>query len=129
MSDTWRADADEILRDLQTRVSARDLEALAELFEEPAVLIGTAGEGRTNRARREYLEAVVSQPAELVWEWQEQYLFYESPDALGFAAFGDVVLRGGSSEWRSPIRGSFFAVRSDEGWRLRQFHGSIAQSG
>jgi ketosteroid isomerase-like protein len=120
----WSADAQQILSDLQAKVSARDLQALIELFEEPAVLIGTAGDGRTREARDAYLEAVTTQTGAVQWDWRETVLFYESDDALGFAAFGDVV----TEELRAPIRGTFFAVRANGGWRLRQFHGSIPQS-
>jgi ketosteroid isomerase-like protein len=61
MDSNWSADAQQILSDLQAKVSARDLPALIELFEEPAVLIGTAGDGRTREAREAYLEAVTTQ--------------------------------------------------------------------
>jgi predicted nucleic acid-binding protein len=124
MDSNWSADAQQILSDLQAKVSARDLPALIELFEEPAVLIGTAGDGRTRAARDAYLEAVTTQTGAVQWDWRETVLFYESDDALGFAAFGDVV----TEELRAPIRGTFFAVRANGGWRLRQFHGSIPQS-
>jgi ketosteroid isomerase-like protein len=128
MDGGWRADAQRILNDLQEMVSARDLPALLQFFEDPAVLIGTAGDGRTPEAREAYLEAVTTQPAALGWEWRETVLFFESEDALGFAAFGDVVLVDDAQEVRAPIRGTFFAVRANGGWRLRQFHGSIPQS-
>jgi hypothetical protein len=128
MSGGWRADAQRILGDMQAKVSARDLPALRELFEDPAVLIGTAGDGRTPEAREAYLEAIVTHAAALRWDWRDTVLFYESEDALGFAAFGDVLLVEGVREVRAPIRGTFFAVRADGDWRLRQFHGSIPQS-
>jgi ketosteroid isomerase-like protein len=124
----WRADAQQILDALQEKVAARDLPALSEFFEDPAVLIATASDGRTPAARAAYLEAVVTQPAAVRWDWRETTLFFESADALGFAAFGDVVLVDGAEEARAPIRATFFAVRSAGGWRLREFHGSIAQS-
>ena len=128
MSNRWRDDAKEILGELQTKVTARDLAGLIEFFDDPAILIGTAGDGRTSDARREYLTAVITQPAAPRWDWQETALFYESDEALGFAAFGDVVLTGGAEEVRAPIRATLFAVRVDSGWRLRQFHGSIPQA-
>ena len=64
--------------------------------DDPAVLIGTAGDGRTSDARREYLSAVTTQPGVLRWDGRETRLFYESEDALGFAAFGDVVVTDAS---------------------------------
>ena len=128
MDGGWIADAQRILNDLQEKVTARDLPALLEFFEDPAVLIGTAGDGRTPQAREAYLEAVTTQPGAVRWDWRETVLFFESEDALGFAAFGDVVLVDDTQELRAPIRGTFFAVRANGGWRLRQFHGSIPQS-
>jgi SnoaL-like domain len=74
----------------------------------------------------EYLTAVATQPGSLRWEWSEVVPFHEAPDAVGFAAFGDVVVSGGDAERRAPIRATLFAVATPDGWRLRQFHGSIA---
>lgn len=128
MDGAWSADAQRILNDLQEKVTARDLPALLQLFEDPAVLIGTAGDGRTPAAREAYLEAVTTHAAALRWDWRETVAFFESEDALGFAAFGDVVLVQDTQERRAPIRATFFAVRANGGWRLRQFHGSIPQS-
>jgi hypothetical protein len=83
---------------------------------------------RTPEACEAYLEAIATHAAALRWDWRDVVLFYESEDALGFAAFGDVLLVEGVREVRAPIRGTFFAVRANGGWRLRQFHGSIPQS-
>ena len=127
MDGDWLVEAQRVLDGLQEKVAARDLPALLAFFEDPAVLIGTAGDGRTPAARAAYLEGVVTQPAALRWDWRETVLFFESESALGFAAFGDVVLVNGADETRAPIRATFFAVRADGGWRLRHFHGSIPQ--
>ena len=127
MDDGWLVKAQQVLDGLQEKVTARDLPALLEFFEDPAVLIGTSGDGRTPETRAAYLEGVVRQREALRWDWRETVLFHESEDALGFAAFGDVVLVNGANETHAPIRATFFAVRADGGWRLRQFHGSIAQ--
>ncbi|MCL2393210.1 MAG: nuclear transport factor 2 family protein [Acidimicrobiaceae bacterium] len=127
MDETWRADAEQILDELQEKVSARDLSALLEFFEDPAVLVGVAGDGRTRDGRRDYLTAITAQAADVRWDWNETVLFYESDGALGFAAFGEFVLTDEARELRAPMRGTFFAVRASDGWRLRQFHGSIPQ--
>jgi SnoaL-like protein len=119
------ADAHSILRALQAAVDARDVDALTALFDLPAVLIGTAGDGRNPDALRSYLTAVATQPASLRWEWREIVPFYEGVDALGFAAFGDIVVADATGERSAPIRLTVFAVRTAERWRVRQFHGSI----
>jgi hypothetical protein len=128
MDGAWRADAQRILNDLQERVTARDLPGLLQLFEDPAVLISTAGDGRTPAAREAYLEAVTTQTGAVRWDRRETVAFFESEDALGFAPFGDVVVVEDTQELRAPIRATFFAVRASSGWRLRQFHGSTPQS-
>ena len=118
-------DARAVLRTLQDLIDARDLVGLLELFAEDSVLIGSSGDGRDSAGVRRYLEALVGQPGELRWEWADVIPFHRTEDALGFAAFGDVVLAENGSEWRKPIRMTGLAVREGGRWRLRQFHGSI----
>jgi uncharacterized protein (TIGR02246 family) len=114
-----------VLLTLQELIDARDLDGLLELFAEGSVLIGTSADGRDRAGVRSYLEAVVAQAGELRWEWTEVVPFHRTEDAVGFAAFGDVVLAEDGSEWRKPIRMTGLAAREDGRWRLRQFHGSI----
>ena len=116
-----------MLRTLQDGVDARDLDALLDLFDEDGVLIGTGGDARDRAGVRAYLEAIVGQPGALRWEWDEVIPFHHTDDAVGFAAFGDVVLAENGSEWRKAIRMTGLAVRDGTAWRLRQFHGSFAQ--
>lgn len=118
-------DARAVLRTLQDLIDGRDLDGLLELFDEGGVLIGTSADGRDRAGVHRYLEAVVGQPGEMRWEWAEVIPFHRTEDAVGFAAFGDVVLAEDGSEWRKPIRMTGLAVREDGRWRLRQFHGSI----
>jgi hypothetical protein len=74
---------------------------------------------------RRYLIAVATQPGSLRWDWQEVVPFHHDESSLGFAAFGEIVVSDGTTEQRAPIRATLFAVQSPDGWRLRQFHGSI----
>jgi hypothetical protein len=122
-------EARSLLRTLQDLIDARDLDGLLEFFAESGVLIGTSGDGRDRDGVRRYLEDVVSQPGELRWEWAEVVPFHNTDDAVGFAAFGDVVLVTNGSEWRMPIRMTGLGVREGGRWRLRQFHGSIPFAG
>jgi len=71
------------------------------------------------------LTAVATQPESLRWEWQETVPFHQSAGTLGFASFGEVIVSDGSGERRAPIRLTLFAVETTDGWRIRQFHGSI----
>lgn len=118
-------DARAVLRTLQDLIDARDLAGLLAFFPEGSVLIGTSGDGRDEAGVRRYLEAVVGQPGELRWEWADVVPFHRTEDALGFAAFGDIVVAGDGSESRRPIRLTALAVSEGGRWRLRQFHGSI----
>ena len=122
------SDARSILDTLQATVDGRDPDALISLFDEPAVLIGAAGDGRNRDTLRQYLTAVATQAESLLWEWQEVVPFHHDAGTLGFAAFGDIVVSNGSGEQRAPIRLTVFAVETPQGWRLRQFHGSIPSS-
>ena len=117
-------DAGEILRALQDAVDSRDADRLVALFDEPTVLIGTAGDGRDRDGLLRYVDAVVSSEP-FRWEWAEVVPFFRDGDSLGFAAFGELV----AGELRAPIRATFFAVETPGGWRLRQFHGSIPYGG
>ncbi|MDX6486386.1 MAG: hypothetical protein QOF43_1539 [Gaiellaceae bacterium] len=125
MTSDGAEEARAVLRTLQELIDARDLGGLLELFAEGSVLIGASGDGRDRAGVRRYLEARVAQPGQLRWEWTEVVPFHGAEDAVGFAAFGDVVLAEDGSEWRKPIRMTGLAVREGGRWRLRQFHGSI----
>lgn len=124
-----KAEARTVLGTIQQLVDARDLDGLLELFDDGAVLIGTSGDGRDRAGVERYLEAVVRQPGGLRWEWAEVIPFHRTDEAVGFAAFGDVVLVGDDSEFRAPIRMTGLAVRDGASWKLRQFHGSIPHPG
>jgi SnoaL-like domain len=115
-----------VLRALQTAVESRDADQLQQLFDdEPAMLIGTGGDGRTPETRREYLTAVATQPARLLWEWSEVIPIYETDEFVAFASFGDIVVTDDLGERRAPIRATVMAVETEVGWRIRLFHGSI----
>lgn len=117
------ADARAILDRLQAAIDSRDPDTLFALFEEESVLVGTAGDGLHPDGRRRYLTAVAAgEPFR--WEWEEIVPFHETDDALGLAAFGELVV----GERRYPMRATVLAVRTGDGWRLRHFHGSVPVS-
>ena len=89
------------------------------------MLIGTSGDGRTAASRKDYLTAVATQPERLFWDWREVIAFYETEEVIGFAGFGDVVVISDEGESRAPIRATLLAVETSDGWRIKQFHGSI----
>ncbi|HLY94131.1 MAG TPA: nuclear transport factor 2 family protein [Gaiellaceae bacterium] len=117
--------SEEILRTLQEAIDARDPERLIGLWDDSALLIGTSGDGRDRAGLLRYLTALATQPESLRWEWSETVPFHEGDGELGFAAFGEIVVTKGQEERRAPIRVTIFAVETPDGWRLRQFHGSV----
>src|SRR3954464_14689873 len=105
-----------VLQALQTAVDSRDADELLQLFsDEPAMLIGTGGDGRTPETRREYLTAVVTQTERLFWDWREVIPFHETDELIAFAAFGDIVVTDEKDQRRAPIRASVLAVEVSSG--------------
>lgn len=120
------AEARHVLDELQSAVDSRDVGTLMSLFDDQAVLIGTTADARDRAGVVGYLTGVATQKESLWWEWRDVVPFHHDAGTLGFAAFGDVVASGANGElFRAPIRATFFAVETPEGWRLLQFHGSI----
>src|SRR3954471_18808165 len=118
-----------VLLALQAAVDSRDPDELLQLFsDEPAMLIGAGGDGRTPASRREYLTAVATQPGRLSWDWHEVTPFFEAAGAIGFAGFGEIVVVDDQGERRAPIRATLLAVETSAGWRIKEFHGSIPSS-
>src|SRR4051794_25059426 len=114
-----------VLEALQDAVDSREPERLIGLFADPAVLIGTSGDGRDRTGLRAYLTEVATQPESLRWDWQDIVPFHDEPDLLAFAAFGEVVVSDEATEQRAPIRASLVAAAVEGGWRIKHFHGSI----
>ena len=102
----------ELLHALQAGVDARDRDALAALFHEDAVLIGTTAHAAGRDEVLAYLTAVV-EGEPFHWEYRDLVPFSED----GFAAFGEIV----AGAVRLPFRLSLVAVDG----RIRSFHGSI----
>ena len=110
-------DAHAVLSAIQGAVDSRDPERLAALFDEQAVLIGTAADARDRDAVVAYLANVAEQGGKLRWDYDDVVEFHRDGDALGFAGFGEVVL----GDFRAPFRATILAVNG----RIRSFHGSI----
>jgi hypothetical protein len=105
-------DAWELVRALQAGIDAGDRDALAALFHEDAVLIGTSAYATDREAVLAYLTAV-AEGEPFRWELGDVVQFHED----GFAAFGEIV----QGEFRRPFRLTLVAVDG----RIRNFHGSI----
>jgi uncharacterized protein (TIGR02246 family) len=113
-----------ILVRLQSALDEGDLPTVTELFDDEAVLIGTGSHNHGRQAVDAYLGAVLEEPP-FRWEWREVIVCHESPGAIGFAAFGEIVDSQAQQEERAAYRLTLFAVERPGGWVVRQFHGSI----
>ena len=110
----------DLVATLQAAIDARDAEQLRSLFADGAVLVGSGAHARDADALRAYLDAVAAgEPFH--WELDDYVTFHAEQGEIGFAAFGEVV----QGDFRAPFRLTVFAVETDAGWRIRQFHGSI----
>jgi hypothetical protein len=114
-----------VLTELQELVDGRDPDSLIALFGDTAILIGTGAHSRDQTTLRHYLATVATQPESLRWEWREVVPYHRTGDALGFAAFGEILVTDARGERRAPFRATIFAVQTSAGWRVQEFHGSI----
>lgn len=119
----------QLLGDLQRAVSGKDHDAALELFTQDAALIGSAAANLTRDATSAYLARVLDQTGHLRWDWDEVVVVDSREDAITFVALGTVRLEGDpADDGPRPIRLTCLAVREQESWRLRLFHGSIPAS-
>ncbi len=102
----------EILHALQVALDARDRDALAALFHDDAVLIGTSADARDRDAVLAYLTAV-AEGEPFRWEYTDVVPFHDD----GFAAFGEIV----AGDQHLPFRMTLVFVDG----KIRNFHGSI----
>ncbi len=119
--------ADTVLGGLQEAVAAKDLNAVMELLDEDVVLFGGAAENLDRTQTRSYLERVLAQPGTLRWEWRQVVPLWEGSDVVAFAVVGTVGFDddlGQPVDGRDDFRLTCVAVRQDDAWRLRHFHGS-----
>ena len=124
--------AEALLAALQAAVAQKDKAALASLFDDEAVLFGTAAENLDRAATGAYLARVVDQPGTVRWGWDQVVPLWESNEVLAFAVVGTVGFddeQGRPDGPRDDFRLTCVAVSTDDGWRLRHFHGSVPQTG
>lgn len=119
--------ARDVLARLQAGADAMTVDALGSVFDtaEDVVLIGGTAHRLGLAGVREYLTLLVEAGSRLRWEWDQVHVFLDTPGAVGFACFGEVVLSDDGEETKAPIRMTAVAVPTPDGWRLRQFHGSL----
>jgi uncharacterized protein (TIGR02246 family) len=123
--DAAAAVARSLLDRLQAAISARDLEPLVDVYDDDALLVGTSAAAQGRAEVRAYLEAIVTAPESLRWEWADVVVSHHAPGTVAFAGLGAIVVTSPDGERRAPFRLTALAVESPSGWRLRQFHGSI----
>ncbi|GAA3837112.1 SgcJ/EcaC family oxidoreductase [Nocardioides panacisoli] len=122
--------ARDLLDALQDAVANKNLDAVLELFDEDAVVFGTAAASVGAEEVRGYLTRVLEQEGTVRWEWDHVVPLLSDATVLAFAVVGTVGFdneAGAAAEDRDPFRLTCVAVRSKGRWRLRHFHGSVPQ--
>ena len=117
-----------ILVRLQAAIEDEDHAALSDMFDDEAVLVGTASHNRGRQEVDAYLATILAQPGTFHWEWRDVAVFHEAPGVLGFASFGELVHVEGQEVERAQFRLSVLAAEHPGGWEIRHFHGSLPGS-
>ena len=120
--------ARDILDRLQNAFVSKDPAAVAELFDEQIVTIGTASESLDRAQSEEYVARVFSQPGTVRWGWDRVIPVLSEPAVVVFVVVGTVGFedaQGKPDGERDAFRLTCVAVARDGDWRLRHFHGSI----
>jgi uncharacterized protein (TIGR02246 family) len=120
--------AGEVLSRMQGALDRHDADALAALFHDEAVLIGTADRAEGRAAVDAYVRAVVTDDADLRWDLDELNVFHATDDELGIAGFGRIVVTTGVEVDTDPFRITLLVVRDSGDWQIKLFHGSLPAS-
>jgi ketosteroid isomerase-like protein len=119
--------AREILLMLQAAVDAQDLDGLVALFHADGVLVGTRLYNHGTVEIRAYLdEEVVQKEDALFWDLPELDVFLDTGEVVGFSGDGRITVTSPEGDAvHFPFRLTVVAERSEGGWLVRQFHGSL----
>jgi ketosteroid isomerase-like protein len=121
-----------ILEELQNAVAAKDLDGLGRLVSDDVVFFGTAEANLDRDQTMAYLAREMAREGIIRWEWNRVAILASAPGFLSFAALGIVVIEnpaGLPDGDRAVFRLTCVAVREDDRWRLRHFHGSMPLEG
>ena len=113
-----------ILDQLGRRVAAREVDAVADLYELDGVLAGTLANNVGAEQIRAYVTAVVSADDPLSWEWDDIVADTDGT-VIWFLAPGRIVF-GTTRRFRLT---GVLRQSADGAWRFAQFHGSIPDGG
>jgi hypothetical protein len=119
-----------ILGALQDAFIDHDLAAVTRLFDDEAVLFGSAAANLDRKQSDAYVARVLEQEGTLRWGWDQVVPVLSEPAVLAFAVVGTVGFddaQGQSIGERDAFRLTCVAVLKEGQWRLRHFHGSVPQ--
>jgi ketosteroid isomerase-like protein len=114
-----------ILTAVQVALDSGDLDVLVDQFTQDAVLIGTASHSATHQEVRRYLGQVLDQ-GHLKFAWEDVHTLLETDELVALAAFGTATIVSADGESSTPLRLSAVARRTEDGWRIAGWHGSVA---
>jgi uncharacterized protein (TIGR02246 family) len=117
----------QLMRDFQSAASAKDLAAVLDLYTEDAAVLGPGDANFDREAVTRHVEAVLSQPGRVRWDWERIEIVDARPGAITFVALGTGGWEGGPGEGTVPYRMSCLIVEDDDRWRFRFQHGAVPQ--
>ena len=120
-----------VLAELETRLATHDLDQMVDFFTEDVVLVGDAEENFGRDQTRAYLREMADMAPSVHWEWDRVAVVLNAPDVLCFAAVGSIAFHDSAGQplgEPEPFRVTCLAVREQDGWHLRHFHGSRPQN-
>jgi hypothetical protein len=102
---------------------------LLRCFEDAeAVVIGSSAYRAGTEAIREYFSALAAGASLLRWDLDHPDVFLSEEDVIGFCAEGEVEWADERESGRDPFRLTIVARRTEHGWSVLHFHGSIPES-
>ena len=120
-----------LLAELEQRLAAKDLDAMADLFTDDVVLIGDEVENFDRESTVAYLALMADMKPTVRWDWDRVAVLLNAPGVLSFAAAGTIAFDDEAGQRRSdpePFRLTCLAVEQGDRWRWRHFHGSAPRA-
>jgi uncharacterized protein (TIGR02246 family) len=116
-----------LLAELEERLAQKDLEQIAELFTDDAVLIGSEVESFDRESTVDFLTLMAQMGPTAHWRWDRVVAQDSAPGLLCFSAAGAMWFDDENGQRMSdpePYRVSCLAVEQAGRLRWRHFHGS-----
>ena len=121
---TAEDDVRALLDEPPAAVTSRDLDRLVRVFTEDGVVFGTNSANFGLDEPRTYAAGVLAAEQTPIWSWDRVSVLEEDEGRLLFAVVGRTGVGAHTTE-RFRLTG--LAVRREDGWRFRHYHGSVPE--